>query len=344
MSASSRKSSQRDIARLAEVSQTAVSLVLNGKATEHNIPGSTQQRIQRAMDELDYVPNPAARSLRGGRNNMIGVHTYERVFPVEPNDYFHEFLVGIEEKAVELGQDLVLFASTQRADGTRSIYGAGGNRLRLADGAVILGLERDDDEIRRLSRESYPFVMIGRREIPGASFAYIGVDYLSAVASIVIELADLGHGRALYVRGPEGELPQRERRAAFEAQAALNGVDVDFVDETSELLTPEGLQRLCIDGVTVVVTEAHGAATTVAVNARVGNLAIPADLSAICLDVLPPDSPARRWSHLSIPRRAIGARAVELLSEILDNSVPADYHESYPCVIGRRRATIASPP
>lgn len=341
---SSRKVSQRDIARLAEVSQTTVSLVLNGKATEHNIPGSTQQRIQQAIDQLDYVPNPVARSLRGGRNNMIGVHTYERVFPVEPNDYFHEFLVGIEEKAVELSQDLVLFASTQKLDGTRSIYGAGGNRLRLADGAVILGLERDDEEIRRLSRESYPFVMIGRREIPGAEFAYIAVDYVSTVASIVTDLAALGHRRVLYVRGPEGELPQRERRSSFETQAVVEGIEARFVDETSAMLTPQGLQQLCADGVTAVVTEAQGAATTIAESVRVGKIAIPADLSAVCLDVLPPDSPARRWTHLSIPRRAIGARAVELLIGILDATVDAaDRHESYPCVVARPRATVASP-
>ena len=107
---SSKNPRQSDIARRAGVSQATVSLVLTGRAAASRIPEATQERIREAMVELDYVPNAAARSLRGGRNNLIGVHTFEPVFPVSPEDYYHEFLNGIEEEAVRAGLDLVLFA------------------------------------------------------------------------------------------------------------------------------------------------------------------------------------------------------------------------------------------
>src|SRR5512139_2845889 len=131
---------QSDIARATGVSQATVSIILTGRAAENSIPLITQRKVLEAATELGYVPNVNARSLRGGRNGLIGVHTFEPVFPIRSDDYYNEFLIGIEEQAVQMGLDLVLFASTQREDGTRSIYGKGSNRLRVADGAVLLGI------------------------------------------------------------------------------------------------------------------------------------------------------------------------------------------------------------
>jgi DNA-binding LacI/PurR family transcriptional regulator len=94
------KASQRTIAELANVSQSAVSLVVSGRAEANRIPAETRIRIEQVIREVGYVPNVAARLLKGTRNGLIGVHTYERVFPVREDDYYHEFLVGIEEAAV----------------------------------------------------------------------------------------------------------------------------------------------------------------------------------------------------------------------------------------------------
>src|SRR5699024_791872 len=101
---------QRDVARAAGVSQASVSLVVSGRAAEGGGPASTPERIRRATSELAYVPHAAARSLRGGRNGLFGVFTYEPVFPSQLDDYFHEFLVGIEMASTQHGQDLVLFS------------------------------------------------------------------------------------------------------------------------------------------------------------------------------------------------------------------------------------------
>src|SRR5438132_2950976 len=59
---------QADVARLAGVSQTTVSLVLNDSASVGQIPAETRQRVLDAADRLRYAADPAARSLAGGRN------------------------------------------------------------------------------------------------------------------------------------------------------------------------------------------------------------------------------------------------------------------------------------
>ncbi|MGN9846157.1 LacI family DNA-binding transcriptional regulator [Nonomuraea sp. H19] len=324
--------SQRDIARAAGISQATVSIVLNGRADEYGIAPATQDKVREAMRQLSYVPDVAGRSLRGGRNGLIGVHTYERVFPVRAEDYYHEFLAGIEEKAVEMGQDLVLFASTQREDGTRSIYGAGSNRLRLADGTIILGLERKDEELVRLAAEGYPFVFIGRRDIPGAQVPYVAADYAGAISGVVAELASYGHVRVGYLGGVLRGGPQEERREAFGQFAARAEMRV----APAALLAPEAvtgawLREVLDSGTTALVVESFELAGAVAAAAARQGVRIPGELSVACLDMPPAAGPAAAWSHIAVPRRQMGARAVELLLGLLDGRVPADRHEIVPC-------------
>ena len=69
MANSKRKLTQKDVARLAGVSQAIVSHVVN--QTEKAIPEETRQRVLEAMDELGYTPNKAARSLRAQKSYSI---------------------------------------------------------------------------------------------------------------------------------------------------------------------------------------------------------------------------------------------------------------------------------
>ncbi|MDT5034895.1 MAG: hypothetical protein QOE03_80 [Micromonosporaceae bacterium] len=324
--------SQRDVARLAGVSQAVVSVVLTGKAETKHITPTVQARIRDAAAELGYVPDVAARSLRGGRNGLVGVYTFEQVFPVRADDYYHEFLVGIEEKAVELGQDLVLFASTQRPDGTRSIYASGSNRLRLADGAIVLGIERDDAELVRLAAEGFPFVFIGRRDLPGTTVPYVVADYAAAVGGVVDRLAGLGHRTVVYLGNEVRRAPHEQRREAFAAHTRRAGLTTP----PDALMRPEAvstgwLGATLATGVTAFVIETFELAEAVAGAAKRHGCEVPADLSAVCLDSPPPGSPVADWSHTAVPRRELGARAVAILLALLDGEVPAGHVEILPC-------------
>ena len=63
-----------DVARMAGVSQTAVSFVMNGQA-EGNVSAATRERILRAAADLGYEPNEVARSLRSSRTRTLGLVT-----------------------------------------------------------------------------------------------------------------------------------------------------------------------------------------------------------------------------------------------------------------------------
>src|SRR5690606_40625123 len=68
---SARRPSMSDVARLAGVSQTTVSFILNDTPGS-NIPQDTRDRVLAAVRELDYRPNVSARNLRRRSTNLIG--------------------------------------------------------------------------------------------------------------------------------------------------------------------------------------------------------------------------------------------------------------------------------
>lgn len=334
---------QSDIARLAGVTQSTVSLVVNGRGAAESIPQATQDRVFAAVKDLQYVPNVAATSLRGGRTGLIGVHTFEPVFPVAADDYYHPFLVGIEEQAVELKVDLVLFASTQGGDGTRRIYANGSNRLRLADGAVMLGMEQNEDDLVRLAAEQYPFVFIGRRDGASAQRPFVAPDYRQALASVLEPLAEAGHQRIAYLGEALRSSPQEARYEGFRAHVDRLGLNAGkpwFVALAE--LNFEALRSILEDGSTALVVENHDSASILASLAGAIGIDIPGDLSVVVVDAVPDASPAHSWSQIRMPRRALGRRAISLLMELLDGTIPNTYHESLP-VDPPTMATITSP-
>lgn len=316
--AKSRAPRQRDIALHAGVSQAAVSMVLNGRGNEMGIPESTQLKIKAAMRDLSYVPNAAAQSLRGGRNNLVGVHTFEQVFPVHPNDYYREFLTGIEEQATEMGLDLVLFASTQNAAG-RSIYGGGTNRLRIADGTVILGFRTNDDELARLAREGHPFVFIGKRTISGVDVPYVTADYDAATSEAVRLLRAHGHTSLLYLgdstRGPARD----ERLDAFRsATSDLAAAHVQLMAEPE--VTASWLREALSFGFTALVLESRGLATSISLAMQEAGLSSPRDVSVVSLDA----AADLALSSVGVPRREMGRAAVTLLNDFIDGRCESD--------------------
>ncbi|WP_435831503.1 DUF6351 family protein, partial [Nonomuraea wenchangensis] len=91
----------------------------------------------------------------------------------------------------------------------RAIYTGGVNRLKLADGCVLLG--------RNVRRE----------ELAGAELSYVGADYVTATSDLVAELVRLGHRRILYLREPADTEPTRDREAGYRRGLAAAGIEVD---------------------------------------------------------------------------------------------------------------------
>ncbi|MGN6565971.1 MAG: LacI family DNA-binding transcriptional regulator [Thermomicrobiales bacterium] len=338
---------QKDVAALAGVSQAIVSAVINGRANgAMRISQETEQRIWDAVRQLGYVPDPIARKLAGGQNRLLGVFTYEPTFPVQPQTSNYPFLVGVEQEAVAQNYNLLLFTQANAPDGRRTIYTDGVNNLRLADGAILFGHQAHTDELRQLLAERYPFVFIGRRQVPGHELASVVAAHVESSADLVGRVLDLGHRRLAYLRSPVAIEPEEDREEGFWLAHQRRGLPLDerlIARVRPDEVTPALVAALFIAGVTAIVTEQTSLADQARVAARELGQEAPRDFSLAALGdsmTLPLDP---ELTTLVIPRQEIGARAVRLLVRRLAQPADSAPEQLYlPCAIATGR-TLAAP-
>ncbi|MCW4459965.1 LacI family DNA-binding transcriptional regulator [Microbacterium sp. MPKO10] len=315
-----RRMTQRRIAELAGVSQAAVSLVLSGRTdTTTRLSDATRQRVLDVLHETNYEADPAARSLAGKSNNIVGVFTYESAFPAEASDFYAPLLTGVESAAEELGADLLMFTSSRTHDGPRRLLREG-SRLRLADGCVLLGRHMDAGELARLVELEYPFVAVGRRD-GDARVPYVGADYASAVGELVDLAVARGHTKLTYAALPFDAESTRDRLAGFVAATRKHGVSSRVVTRSSG--EAEKLARdVDVHGSTVVFVEDPVEADRLVAHIESEGRAVPRDLSVVALgEHARRDEAARDVTRLVAPRTALGAEAVRLLARIMSGEV-----------------------
>ncbi|MCZ7423341.1 MULTISPECIES: LacI family DNA-binding transcriptional regulator [unclassified Micromonospora] len=321
---------QQDIARMTGVSQATVSLVLNGRDDGSvRIAPETRERVLGAIRATGYVADPVARRLAARHNRILGVFTYEPVFPAGTGDFYHPFLVGIEESAERLGCDLLLLTSAPVTDGRRRIF-HDDNRLRLADGCVLLGRSLDRDELGRLVAEGHPFVSVGRRDDAGGPVPYVGADYAAATADVVRRALDAGHTRLAYLGQGAGPESHTDRFAGY--RAALDAAGLPTRHETTDRSPADLLDALLDAGVTAVVVEEYADGVALATVAAERGRTVPADLSILALgDPTRPTTSDREFTGFRIPRREMGWQAVEVLTGLLAGVAGTVTQRLLPC-------------
>lgn len=311
---------QSDIARLAGVSQATVSLVLNnGPGSPDRIPEETRRRVQKVIQETGYVADPVARRMARGRNNILGVFTYEPAFPTAQADFFAPFLFGIEEAAQELGYDLLLLtAAAPRCGGRKKIFDER-NRLRLADGCIVLGRDFDRAELARLVSGDVPFVAVGRRDDAGGPVPYVGADYVTATADFVDAACGMGHRRLAYVGPSEGPEPTVDRWRGFATACADRQAELVLHIPAVGGAPDRILEAARARGATVIFFTELADAIPCRRAAQARGFSIPGDLSLVVLGrhVRPVDT-GEGFTTYSIPREEMGRRATEVLVGMLE--------------------------
>lgn len=334
-----RRITQADVARHAGVSAGIVSSVLNDRDYGSiRVSEATRERVRRSIRELGYVPNIAARNLARGSNRLLGVFTYQPIFPVDSSDFYYEFLIGIEQEAERVGYNLLLVTGSKDEAGRRSVYADGVNSLQLADGSLLIGAGESADELARLTEESHPFVYIGQREIPGVELSYVAADYAGGTGAIVRELVASGHRRIAYVRNAGVREFVPGRRAGFaECRAPLglsedDAVMVTFGDEfpdVKSLVEWVGRERR-----TALVVESSPDAVAI-------RAAAPGGLALVGLSGTPEQPQVGELAELHIPRREMGREAVRLLLRLLADPGDAPLRTTLECGL-RRGATFGA--
>ena len=316
------RSTQADVAAMAGVSQATVSFVLNDSAPAGvRISDETRSRVREAIRITGYSANPVAQRLAGGRNQILGVFTYEATFPRGGRDFYGAFLVGIEHAAEKLGVDMLLFTSARVVDGRRRLTRDGWQRLGIADGCLLLGQQEDRSELQHLLDTNYPFVFIGRRESDGGRLPYVGADYVTATGRQVDRLVALGHTRIAYAGDQGTDQPTLDRVAGYREAMRAHALPPRFVDLVDAAAAAADVAER---GLTALLLAPESYPDRVVDELARHDLQVPRDVSVLLLGQphhIRDGSPV--WSGFAVPREEMGARAVVLLSRLVDSDSPA---------------------
>ena len=325
----SRGSRQADIAREAGVSQSTVSQVLRGAGDLSRISPETQRRVLTAARRLRYTTSPQHRTAMQRRHAppLLGVHTFEPIFPTSTGDYYFKFLQGIEEEAGIAGCNLVLFTAARDEGGVRRIYRDGVNSLGQAAGSLLLGHRAHHDDLARLAIDGHPFVYIGHREVTGLEICYVGGDYRAGTGRIVDDLVALGHRSFAYLGEPVRYEPQADRWDGFSAALDRFGLPVPVpAYANADELSAQWLDDALAAGATAVLVESVRLLRVLHAIVALRGLRIPDDFSVVLLvDDRLGEIGDQPWAALHVPRDAMGRRAVRMLTALLTD--PAGDYE-----------------
>lgn len=304
-----------DIARMAGVSVSAVSLALNGRP---GLGASTRERILRIADEMNWRPHQAARALKGATSDVVGlvVARPARTLGIEP--FFAQLMSGLQSR---LSQDAIALQLLIVEDipAELATYRRWAAENRVA-GAVVLDLAVDDPRPAALADLGIPAVAIG-----GAGEAWpvtsVWADDYAAMASLMSYLVAIGHRQFGYVGGTATYEHTRRRSEAVADASRERGLSVrkiatDFSDEqgseaTRALLSTRDRPTALLYDSDVMAVAGLGVAAEMGVR-------VPHDLSIVSFD----DSVLTRLTHPAITSLtrdtfALGAMvAQELLTTV----------------------------
>ncbi|MEV0490551.1 LacI family DNA-binding transcriptional regulator [Streptomyces atratus] len=317
-----RRVTQREIAEIAGVSQTTVSVVLNDRdGTNVRIPEETRARVKRALEQATYVADPAARRLAGLDNQIIGVFTYEEALSPESLDFYGPLLNGIERAAEAIGWDLLFFTSSPVENGTRSLFHRK-TRLRLTDGCILLGQQMVGSELERLVAEQFPFVAVGRRDETAAAVPYVGIDYVTPADAVIDLAANSGHRQALYVHRGRDTATARDRRGAVEAASAAGRMAFMLVGEERVAELPR-LARAT--EATLIIAEDAFLTEDVILSLVGAGVDVPGEISVAAFgEVRGHRTDGRALTGFRVPRKQVAAEALELLQQLV-NTDPQEW-------------------
>lgn len=199
-----------EIARLAGVSRSTVSRVVNG---DRRVSVTARERVEEVIRVHNYHPNAAARSLASKRTRLIGLLIPQAVGSLFRDPFFPVLIQGIAEACNETDYILtMLMEDTNSGLASHRVYERV-IRGRHLDGVMIASSVVEDPIVSRLQESGFPFVLIGRH--PRLQVSSVDVDNRAGAKSGVGHLLEHGRRRIAMIAGPRNMIATIDRYAGY---------------------------------------------------------------------------------------------------------------------------------
>lgn len=208
----------REVAKIAGVSPSTVSRVMNGTA---KVDEEKQQRVLQAIEETGFKPNELARALFKKSSKMIGV-----IVPNIENPFFNEMAKAIEEEAFRGGYKMLLCNSND--DGEKELANIEMLNQMKADGIVIM--TNCDSTGKAIADCGLPVVVVDRKVSGGGEIAYIESNHYEGGRIAMNHLLQCGCKNVVCMRGPQELSSGQKRFQGYQSICGQHGIKEQYVD------------------------------------------------------------------------------------------------------------------
>ncbi len=175
------------------------------------------ERVKRAIDELNFVPRPAARTLASRKTNTIGL-----VFSEIRGAFFSHLLKGVESQLHQAGYELLVYSTHSDRPIKRKPIGE-----HNTDGLLVFTTSLDREEIARLYKINFPIVLMHETPPVGMDIPVITIENKDGALMLVNHLIEHGRRRIVFLRGPEGHEDSQWRERGYREALAAHTIPVD---------------------------------------------------------------------------------------------------------------------
>ncbi len=209
----------KDVAEMAGVSLSTASIVVNGKAEERKISEKTQRRVLQTMQELNYIPNVSAKTLRKGESQSYIVALFWHF------DFramiMHRFLSGMQQRIAETGANISVIVHPYRTGSLQK------NHANFQGGefhaAIIANAGADD--LAYLQRENFPIpIILYNRQLDG--YCSVNVDDRKMGFMAADHLYRQGYRRPCVIHGLQSFPGATRRNEGFVERMQEYGTDI----------------------------------------------------------------------------------------------------------------------
>ncbi len=300
---------------MAGVSQTTVSLVLNDNA-DTSIPAETIKRVWDAIQQLGYVPNRAAQTLRTRKSYMIAT-----IIPDITNPFYPAFARGVQDIAEKQGYNLVLYNSDGiAAKEAECLISA---QQSHADGIIGVFFHQRVRNLKPMLESGIPIVRFepAQPQTGDLPLDSLYLDNEAAVRDVIDFLVKRGHSRIAIVTGDAG--PGNSRMRGFQQALVEHQLSTEYVIESPDFTESGGHAAVakllsCQPRPTAVFAANDLIAIGVIQGIQAAGMCVPQDVAVVGFD----DIPAAHYVTPTLTTVAqfqerIGQRAAEMLLERL---------------------------
>jgi LacI family transcriptional regulator len=309
-----------DVAEEAGVSFGTVSRVINNDV---HVRQETRERVIGVMQKLGYTANRQARSLAGGRSNIIGV-----LVPDLGTGYIDEIIRGIDAELSLTDLDLILY-TTHRTASKEANYVA--NLARGVVDGLLLVLPRIPAEyIEILSDRTVPFVLVDHQQI-NRDYPAVGTTNRQGAYHATDYLIHLGHTRIGFITGSMDLGCSEERLQGYRAALRTHRIPEDeTLVYPGTFNQPDGYAGASTlldldDPPTAIFASNDVMAMGVMDAVRNRGLRIPGDVSVVGFDDIPQASLVRpALTTVNQPLEKMGRVATQMLLDLFQNDGKGD--------------------